>query len=152
MAIFYFFYNLYNSADSIMMILDTCFKDNTTFISHPKTIMKRYQQYVFRKRDGYSLVQAEEKVRATLTLGIVLRSVGHGHKVGMIQFIKGEWYYGELSARRLKPEFEMIAQVKDLLELLMTTTPQRITKKQPKKLLYWQRGGYHLANRYNCIG
>ena len=28
----------------------------------------------------------------------------------MIQFIKGEWYYGELtSSKRLEPEFEMIA-------------------------------------------
>jgi cob(I)alamin adenosyltransferase len=40
----------------------------------------------------------------------VMRAVGHGYKVCMIQFIKGEWYYGELtSSKRLEPEFEMIA-------------------------------------------
>ena len=50
------------------------------------------------------------KGKTTAPLGIVLRSVGHGYKVGMIQFIKGEWYYGELSSsKRLEPEFEMIA-------------------------------------------
>ena len=50
------------------------------------------------------------RVRLPTALGIVLRAVGHGYKVGMIQFIKGEWYHGELtSSKRLEPEFEMIA-------------------------------------------
>jgi cob(I)alamin adenosyltransferase len=59
------------------------------------------------------------KGKTTAALGIVLRSVGHGHKVGMIQFIKGEWYYGELSSsKRLEPEFEMIAAGKGFVGII----------------------------------
>src|SRR5437588_11166330 len=37
----------------------------------------------------------------------------------MIQFIKGEWYYGELtSSKRLEPEFELIAAGKGFVGLL----------------------------------
>jgi cob(I)alamin adenosyltransferase len=59
------------------------------------------------------------KGKTTAALGIVLRAVGHGQKVGMIQFIKGEWYYGELtSSKRLEPEFEMIAAGKGFVGII----------------------------------
>lgn len=59
------------------------------------------------------------KGKTTAALGIVLRAVGHGHRVGMIQFIKGEWYYGELtSSKRLEPEFEMIAAGKGFVGII----------------------------------
>jgi cob(I)alamin adenosyltransferase len=59
------------------------------------------------------------KGKTTAALGIVLRAIGHGYKVGMIQFIKGEWYYGELtSSKRLEPEFEMIAAGKGFVGII----------------------------------
>jgi cob(I)alamin adenosyltransferase len=59
------------------------------------------------------------KGKTTAALGIVLRSVGHGQRVAMIQFIKGEWYYGELtSSRRLEPEFDMIVSGKGFVGIL----------------------------------
>lgn len=59
------------------------------------------------------------KGKTTAALGIVLRAVGHGHKVGMIQFIKGEWFYGELaSSKRLEPEFEMIVAGKGFVGII----------------------------------
>lgn len=59
------------------------------------------------------------KGKTTAALGIALRSVGHGYKVWMIQFIKGEWYYGELtSSKRLEPEFELVAAGKGFVGIL----------------------------------
>jgi cob(I)alamin adenosyltransferase len=59
------------------------------------------------------------KGKTTAALGIVLRAVGHGMKVGMIQFIKGEWFYGELnSSKRLEPEFELIAAGKGFVGII----------------------------------
>lgn len=67
------------------------------------------------------------KGKTTAALGIVLRSVGHGYKVGMIQFIKGEWYYGELSSsKRLEPEFEMIAAGKGFVGIIDDDHPIEI--------------------------
>src|SRR5919199_5180337 len=70
------------------------------------------------------------KGKTTAALGIVLRAVGHGLKVGMIQFIKGEWYYGELtSSKRLEPEFEMIAAGKGFVGIIDDDHPIEIHQK-----------------------
>lgn len=59
------------------------------------------------------------KGKTTAALGIALRAVGHGMRVGMIQFIKGEWYYGELtSAKRLEPEFDLVAAGKGFVGII----------------------------------
>lgn len=48
------------------------------------------------------------KGKTTAALGLALRSAGHGHKVLILQFIKGAWKTGEAKImERLKPEIEM---------------------------------------------
>ncbi len=72
-----------------------------------------------RERGLVIVYTGKGKGKTTSALGIVLRAVGHGYKVGMIQFIKGEWYYGELtSSKRLEPEFEMIAAGKGFVGII----------------------------------
>jgi len=74
---------------------------------------------MFNKRGLIVVYTGNGKGKTTAALGIALRSVGHGHKVWMIQFIKGEWYYGELtSSKRLEPEFELIAAGKGFVGIL----------------------------------
>lgn len=64
------------------------------------------------------------KGKTTAALGMVLRAVGHGLKVAMIQFIKGSWYYGELAgSSRLKPDFELIAAGKGFVGIIDDNKP-----------------------------
>ncbi len=76
------------------------------------------------------------KGKTTAALGIVLRAVGHGYKVGMIQFIKGEWYYGELtSSKRLEPEFEMIAAGRGFVGIIDDNHPREDHQKAAKEAI-----------------
>jgi cob(I)alamin adenosyltransferase len=83
-------------------------------------IFTSFTMYLQMQEKGLVIVYTGKgKGKTTAALGIVLRAVGHGYKVGMIQFIKGEWYYGELtSSKRLEPEFEMIAAGKGFVGII----------------------------------
>ena len=59
------------------------------------------------------------KGKTTASLGVALRAVGHGLKVCMVQFIKGEWHYGELnSLKKLEPDFELIVGGKGFIGII----------------------------------
>lgn len=70
------------------------------------------------------------KGKTTAALGVVLRAVGYGKKICMIQFIKGSWHYGEMySSKRLEPEFEMVAIGKGFVGIIDDKTPKEVHKK-----------------------
>ncbi len=70
--------------------------------------------------DGIVIVYTGNgKGKTTASLGIALRAVGHGLKVCMVQFIKGEWHYGELdSLKKLEPNFELIVAGKGFIRII----------------------------------
>ena len=70
--------------------------------------------------DGIVIVYTGNgKGKTTASLGIALRAVGHGLKVCMVQFIKGEWHYGELkSVKKLEPDFELIVAGKGFVGII----------------------------------
>lgn len=71
-------------------------------------------------QDGMVIVYTGHgKGKTTAALGVALRAIGHGFKVCMVQFIKGEWYYGELnSLKKLEPDFELIVAGKGFIGII----------------------------------
>ena len=60
-------------------------------------------------RKGLIIVNTGDgKGKTTAALGTALRAAGHGHKVMIIQFMKGAWKYGELEALKLIPQIEIL--------------------------------------------
>ena len=61
------------------------------------------------KTKGLLIVHTGDgKGKTTAALGLALRALGCGFKVFMVQFIKGDWKYGELeSAKRFEGQFEI---------------------------------------------
>lgn len=57
---------------------------------------KEYQ----RKSSLLLLFTGNGKGKTTSALGLAFRALGHGQRVCMIQFIKGNWHYGELDAAK----------------------------------------------------
>lgn len=62
------------------------------------------------KRKGLVIVYTGNgKGKTTAALGLALRAIGHGQKVFMIQFMKGNENYGEIkSAKKYLPEFTIV--------------------------------------------
>jgi cob(I)alamin adenosyltransferase len=59
------------------------------------------------------------KGKTTAALGVALRAIGYEMNVCMIQFIKGEWNYGEIySSNRLKPNFELVITGKGFVGII----------------------------------
>ena len=62
------------------------------------------------ERGSIIVLTGNGKGKTTSALGMAMRAVGHGFRVAVLQFIKGDWPYGEkAAARRLAPELELMA-------------------------------------------
>jgi cob(I)alamin adenosyltransferase len=63
------------------------------------------------------------KGKTTAALGIVLRASGYGHKVLIVQFIKGSWHYGEMDALARFDNVELMRVGKGFVGILDDKLP-----------------------------
>ena len=91
------------------------------------------------------------KGKTTAALGIALRAIGYDHNVCMIQFIKGEWNYGELySSNKLKPNFELIVTGKGFVGIIDDDHPFDEHIQSSKNAIKIAKEKIS-SNRYNTI-
>lgn len=60
------------------------------------------------KRGVLVVHTGDGKGKSTAAFGVALRAVGHGQKVGIVQFVKGKWKTGEQAWLRRVPEIEHV--------------------------------------------
>src|SRR5512143_3864557 len=63
------------------------------------------------------------KGKTTSALGVVLRASGYGHKVLIVQFIKGSWHYGEMDALARFDNVELLRVGKGFVGILDDKLP-----------------------------
>ena len=91
------------------------------------------------------------KGKTTAALGMALRAVGYGHKVCMIQFIKGSWHYGEMdSSKKLAPEFELVAIGKGFVGILDDKSPKEDHEKYAEEAIKMCKDKI-LSEKYDLI-
>lgn len=79
------------------------------------------------KRQGLIIVYTGDgKGKTSAALGAAMRALGHGWKVLVIQFFKGDWpvVYGELElAKKLHPQFEVLQLGRGFVKIMGDKKP-----------------------------
>ena len=81
------------------------------------------------------VITGNGKGKTTSALGMMVRAAGYGMKVCMIQFMKGDMYYGELDGVNLLPGMEIHATGKGFCGILGNPYPHSEHRKNAQEAL-----------------
>ncbi|MFZ0391094.1 MAG: cob(I)yrinic acid a,c-diamide adenosyltransferase, partial [Calditrichia bacterium] len=103
------------------------------------------------KRKGVLMVYTGNgKGKTTAALGLAVRAAGYNWKVLMVQFIKGDWAYGELEGyKKLAPNFELYRMGKGFVRIMGDDKPIEEHQKAAEKTLVFVRE--NLQKDYDII-
>ena len=88
------------------------------------------------------------KGKTTAALGMILRAIGHGFPVGLVQFIKGSWSPGELAALK---RFDDLVTVKVMGEGFTWDTRDRARDIRAARAAWDQALGMIADPRYRLV-
>ncbi len=90
------------------------------------------------------------KGKTTAALGMVVRAIGYNWRVLMVQFIKGDWMYGELEGyKKLSPNFELKRMGKGFVRIMGDKRPIEDHIKAAKTALQYARE--QMDNDYDIV-
>ena len=103
------------------------------------------------KRKGLIFVYTGNgKGKTTAALGMAVRAVGYDWKILMVQFIKGDWMYGELEGyKRLSPNLELKRMGKGFVRIMGDKKPIEDHIQAAKTALQYVKE--QLSNDYDLI-
>ncbi len=81
------------------------------------------------------------KGKTTAALGMIFRALGHGHRVGVVQFIKGKWMTGERHFAADLPNLEFHVMGRGF-----TWDSDDISRDQKSAQLAWQQANKFLTD------
>jgi len=105
-----------------------------------------------KKNKGMILVYTGNgKGKTTSALGTALRSIGYHWKVCMVQFIKGDWHYGEIdSVKNFGSDMELYRMGKGFYHIMGDDLPDEVHRKAAEDALDFARNKM-LTGQYQLI-
>lgn len=79
--------------------------DSEKHLQRMRNIKKHVDQRIAKAQEDkgtFVLLTGNGKGKSSSALGMVARALGHGMKVGVVQFLKGEWNTGEIDFFKLQ--------------------------------------------------
>ncbi|MCA1554219.1 MAG: cob(I)yrinic acid a,c-diamide adenosyltransferase [Chloroflexi bacterium] len=91
------------------------------------------------------------KGKTSAALGALVRAVGYGWRVCMIQFIKGSWHYGEMDGvKRLEPNVEFMQAGEGFYKIMNDKLPEAVHRQAAQHGLQLAREKIQ-SNAYDLI-
>lgn len=89
-----------------------------------------------KPRGLLAVYTGDGKGKTTAALGLCVRAVGYGHRVAIIQFVKGSWHYGEKDGiKRLAPEVSFEALGKGFVGIMDDQLPREVHEQAARDTL-----------------